>query len=1042
MSFEPGQIVQLRADPNRKGPVIEVLSPVGGMNKYLVYHSDGNIQEYFENQLVLSAVPSTSSDFAESLQNGDFTSADEFRARITAERLSTPQTDSLYSLHAARIQYIPFQFKPLLRFFRSEQPRLLIADEVGVGKTIEAGLILRELQTRQDVKNVLIVCPKALVSKWEAEMERFDEDFRSLTAENLRYCINETHYDGEWPAQYARSIVSLELLRRGEEYLDGKDKDGKIKDPTRRVLFALDPPPQFTLSIFDEAHHLRNPERNSHKAARFLCDVSEAVLFLSATPVHLGSENLYSLLNLLRPDLLPDPAVFQQMIEPNAHLIRSMRHVRTRVPKENWQKEGLLAIKDAVNTEWGQQALQTDPRVDEWTDRLSCQEELGEEERIRFLRDLEEVHTFAHMMNRTRRRDIGQFTIREPHTEKVPFTPDQMTFYKALIEFYQQVLSIEHDPLTVRWITVNLERQVASCLPALVPMLDNFIQTGKFVSTEHTDDLDDENSLDLPTSLIEEAKKLRRLAAGLPPDDPKLERLLELISTVLADSQPKKVLVFAYFLHTLAYLQDNLSNGRIRTGIITSETDDDERERLRSRFRLSHGDPEAIDILLSSQVGDEGLDYEFCDCLVNYDIPWNPMKIEQRIGRIDRFGQQSDKVHIYNFITPGTVEERIIFRCFERLDIFRNTVGDLEEILGDVDKKLQQIAYDPNLTPEQAEERTSQMSDNVLRKVEEQRRLEANSEALLGLEQSFIEDVDNLIEEGRFVSPDDLAHMIKQYVQQDSVGGGLTASSRKPVYHQLRLNENARAVVLSHVSTINHYDRTTADFKRWLGGSEPRLSLTFDRQTALEQRDLPFITPIHPLAKAAIKCWKDVLKPLVARLSLTDSELRTGTYLFALDLWETVAARPEVRLKSFAWDVNRKEVSTEVSSSLLSQIKRASELQNLHQIQDLDLNRCLEAIDEYANRIRLNEVEQLKQRNDSLLDRQLASLRGYYQNRLDRVETELNRSKNRQIRIMRRSEYSRIESEFKRKQREIEERRACDILVNRIALGVVRIQSD
>ena len=95
---------------------------------------------------------------------------DDFRARITAERLSNPQADSLYSLDAARIQFIPFQFKPLLRFLRADQPRLLIADEVGVGKTIEAGLILREMQTRQDVENVLIVCPKALVFKWRTEM--------------------------------------------------------------------------------------------------------------------------------------------------------------------------------------------------------------------------------------------------------------------------------------------------------------------------------------------------------------------------------------------------------------------------------------------------------------------------------------------------------------------------------------------------------------------------------------------------------------------------------------------------------------------------------------------------------------------------------------------------------------------------------------------------------------------------------------------------------------------------------------------------------
>ena len=1041
MSFEPGQTVQLIADPSREGSIMERLQPVGGINKYRVFHSAGNIQDYFEDQLTLSAQSLTSTELARAWQNHDITSVDDFRARITAERLSNPQADSLYSLDAARIQFIPFQFKPLLRFLRADQPRLLIADEVGVGKTIEAGLILREIQTRQDVDNVLIVCPKALVRKWQAEMERFDEDFRPLTPEGLRYCIDETHRDGSWPAQYARAIVPLELLRKGN-YLDGKNKDGTDITPVRPVLLTLDPPPRFGLVIFDEAHHLRNRETNSHKAAHFLCDVSEAVLFLSATPVHIGSENLYTLLNLLRPDVLQDFAVYQQMMEPNAHLIRSMRHIRTRMPKGNWQSESLSAVTDAVNTEWGQRALLNDLRIIEWRDRLSHQTELESEERIRCLRDLEEVQTFAHLMNRTRRRDIGHFTLREPHTVEVPFTPEQLKFYKALIDFRQQMLSLEHDPLVVRLIVVNFERQVASCLPALVHMLDNFIRTGRFATIEFTDDLEDENDVNLPAFLVEAAKELRHLASNLPPDDPKLEHLKEIICRVLSESRPKKVLVFSYFLHTLDYLKINLAKMKIRVGMITGKTDDDEeRKPLMRRFRLPHDSPEAIDILLSSEVGFEGLDYEFCDCLVNYDIPWNPMKIEQRIGRIDRFGQQSDKVHIYNFITPGTVEERIIFRCFERLDIFRNTVGDSEEILADLTKELEKITYETSLSPEQAEERALQMSDNALRMVEEQRRLEENSEALLGLEQSFIEEVDSLIEEGRFVSPDDLAHMIKQYVQQDTIRGGLTASSQQPVYHQLRLNEKARAAVLRHVNALNRYDRTATDFKRWLNGSESRLTLTFDRQTALEERDLPFITPIHPLAKAAMRYWKDVSAPLVARLSLKDSELGAGEYFFAVELWETLGVQPDVRLKTFVWDINREELSKELSS-LLPVLEQASDLQESHRIQDIDRRRCLEEVDEHANTIRLNEVEQLKLRNDNLLDRKLASLRGYYSNRLTRVAEELEQSTNERIRIMRRSEKNRIESEYERKQREIEGQRNCDILTKRIAIGVIRIQPE
>ncbi len=147
---------------------------------------------------------------------------------------------------------------------------------------------------------------------------------------------------------------------------------------------------------------------------------------------------------------------------------------------------------------------------------------------------------------------------------------------------------------------------------------------------------------------------------------------------------------------------------------------------MRDRFRLPRSDEDAIDVLLSSEVGCEGLDYEFCDRLVNYDIPWNPMRVEQRIGRIDRYGQASDKVLIFNFVTPGTVEERVFFRCFERLGVFRDTVGDLEEVLGEVVEDLTRVALDPHLTPEQAEEKAipsrRRTTPSVL--AEEQRRLE------------------------------------------------------------------------------------------------------------------------------------------------------------------------------------------------------------------------------------------------------------------------------------------------------------------------------
>jgi len=279
-SFNVGQLVRLRADASKSGPVIEVLPPLAGAQRYRVFHGPSDIRDYYADQLEPAETSRQRDGFSSAIVGGRTLEADLFRARLTASRLARPQTDNLYALQAARIKHIPFQFKPLLRFLRADRPRLLIADEVGVGKTIEAGLILKELQTRQEMKNVLIMCPKDLVEKWRMEMRRFDEDFRPLTAETLRYCLREAHLDGAWPPQYARAIAHLELLRI-DEYLRGQ-----AGPRSRPGLLALNPAPHFDLIIVDEAHHLRNPETNSHTLARFLCDVSEAILFLSATPVH------------------------------------------------------------------------------------------------------------------------------------------------------------------------------------------------------------------------------------------------------------------------------------------------------------------------------------------------------------------------------------------------------------------------------------------------------------------------------------------------------------------------------------------------------------------------------------------------------------------------------------------------------------------------------------------------------------------------------------------------------------------------------------
>ncbi len=152
--FSPGQIIVLKSDPSVKGTVVETVLGEPE-NRFRVFIA-GNVQTYYASQLQAEEQHDN---------NTQLLSCERFHAYLTAQQIRHPSLSTLYSLNAARVDFIPYQFRPVLRFIRSDRPRLLIADGVGVGKTIEAGLILRELQARRDIKSVLIICPRPLVTE-------------------------------------------------------------------------------------------------------------------------------------------------------------------------------------------------------------------------------------------------------------------------------------------------------------------------------------------------------------------------------------------------------------------------------------------------------------------------------------------------------------------------------------------------------------------------------------------------------------------------------------------------------------------------------------------------------------------------------------------------------------------------------------------------------------------------------------------------------------------------------------------------------------
>ena len=549
--FNVGELVTLRSDSSVKVPVLEVV--FGGPEiRYRVFQ-DGAKATYYESQL--QAMGGSDDEKPE-------ISIEEFKARLTAQHLLSPSTANLFSLRSGRVNFVPYQYRPVLKLIRSDRPRLLIADEVGVGKTIEAGLVVKELSARTDISSILVICPKALVAerKWQTEMKRFDEDFTHLDGKLLRHCLQETDLEGEWPEKYAKAILPFSLF--DSDLIFGQGGRKQKKD---RGLLALDPAPAFDLVIVDEAHHIRNADTFLHHGVRYFCDNAKAVLLMTATPVQLGSSDLFTLLNVVRPDLVIDEASFEQMAEPNRFINEAIRLCREK--SAGWQKEASDQLREAAQTEWGRLFLREEENFQGAFDKLQ-EADIPDSERVLMTRTLEELYTFSSIINRTRRRDIGEFTMRKPQTLTVDFNDEQRDLHDTLLNIIAKILVRCHGQQNVKFMMTTIRRQAASCLFGLAPLLSDIL-TRKLDQLEviESNDIDDEIDLSFIDQVRAEIEELLHKAENLNPDDAKVEAFIGALKDK-ANLENNKALVFSTFRHTLAYLAKHAEAAGLRFGLV------------------------------------------------------------------------------------------------------------------------------------------------------------------------------------------------------------------------------------------------------------------------------------------------------------------------------------------------------------------------------------------------------------------------------------------------------------------------------------------
>lgn len=480
-------------------------------------------------------------------------------AVAAAEAASAEGFDRLLALDAVRdVDRYPHQVETVLRTLKRFRGRVLLADEVGLGKTIEAGLVLKEYLIRGLVRRALILCPPALVSQWKSELEeKFDIEARTTQDPAFR------RDPGSFFEEDGVVVASLATARTGRH---------------REILLSG----RFDLVIADEAHHLKNRSTRGWELVNALR--SRFLLMLTASPVQTNLDELYNLVTLLRPGTLGAEADFRR---------------RFRDP--------------------------SDPLAPRQPERLRD-----------LLRDV--------MIRNTRSQSGVDLPPRTARTLVLEGSPEERALYNGLVHLARRA-----DRTHSRLFRLLLEGAGSSPLAVA--------RTAGGASP---------SSPELGEVLREVEARSRSITTTA-----KVEKLVELLPG-------GKVLVFTRFLATHGGIASELDRRGIPFIPFTGGMSGRRRAEAVASFR------DEVDVMLCSEVGGEGQNLQFCHRLINFDLPWNPMLIEQRIGRIHRIGQR-EPVEVINLCTGGTAEEKLLGILDRRVNLFELVVGEMDLLLGELE---------------------------------------------------------------------------------------------------------------------------------------------------------------------------------------------------------------------------------------------------------------------------------------------------------------------------------------------------------------------
>ncbi|KHL24154.1 hypothetical protein PK98_15395 [Croceibacterium mercuriale] len=867
--FTVGDVVRLKSDPSRAGVFTGQVEERRGRRYCEVLLADGSgTQKLPEAQLIANVVAQGP---VEDLRHGRFSPPDALRRHLLHHRLTGRLRDMIYSMDVTDTDFHAYQFKPVVKLLASPVQGLLIADEVGLGKTIEAGLVWTELVARFDSSRLLVVCPKSLTEKWRLELwQKFSVDAKIVDAAGL---LDHLQREAAGEGDGFALIVSLPSVRPPK----GWEEEG---DSARAQLarFLRDRESGGALLdcvVFDEAHHLRNRETQGHTFARAAMNVSEFKLLLSATPINLRGEDLRSLLALLDPETFDNQWTFELLSQENRPLVAA-REAALR-PQTGWPE--LLA-------EVGQLQAGSVLRIGHQLANLRAELAGGAlpdtaETRTRIAAQLEEMSLLGSVVNRTRRRDVNDRLVKRQ--------VDHLTWNMSLEEraFYDAASDVVRGhamglQASERFLLATPQRLIASSLPA----------AARHWTARAAGWLQDEEA-EGQAALLAQAKvgplsaKLAEMAvagkwaARLAAHDTKGTCLLQAIRQHRAQGDDK-LIVFSSFRVTLDYLAGFLGEQGVAVEVMHGGMDEP-RTQIIARFAAA----QQPTVLLTSEVGGEGLDMQFCRTIINYDLPWNPMKVEQRIGRVDRIGQRAQRINVTSLIAADTIEEQIYDRLYGRLLEIEQTLGGFEPILGEAIHQLEQRLLDPNLTDEERADEVLRSATALCNRQRQIRELEEEAPGLIAHGDMILAQIEANHRPERRIEGEQLADYVHEAIAGAYPGCRIDAERDRPGLYRIQLTERAQLDLKKVIRKGGNY-RTRLS-------RELKVLAAFERLPGLP-KSADLVTSVHPLVRLATQIRRDkaagVTMQPVTRVTVpaADAGLPPGDYLALIEKWAVEGA--------------------------------------------------------------------------------------------------------------------------------------------------------